>query len=338
MTAYQRDILAVAESELPWEKLSGTKILVTGATGLIGSCIVEVLMARQGDFEVYASGRNKERAEKLFGRFWNKKNFHYFRYDVLESLEGEICFDFIIHAASNASPNFFSEKPVDIMMSNIVGLNNLLSYGLKHNMRRLLYVSTGEVYGQGDGRVFTEDYSGYVDPTSARSCYPSAKRASETLCASYIAQYGADVVIARPCHVYGPNFTESDNRVYAQFLRNALRGEDIVMKSSGEQYRSWCYVVDCVSALMFILLKGKTGEAYNVADEESNITIRDLARLTCEVSGTKLVIEIAEEAERKGYNPVTKSIFSTNKLQKLGWCTHTHITSGIKKCFEQLKA
>ena len=164
-----------------------------------------------------------------------------------------------------------------------------------------------------------EDYSGYVDCTKPRSCYPSSKRTSETLCASYAYEYGADIVIARPCHIYGPNFTENDNRVYAQFIRNILKGENIVMKSTGEQLRSWCYVVDCVSALLYILLKGESGEAYNIADPNSVITIKQLAEMLATIGKSKVIVDTPSGTEKHGYNPVSKSVFSVDKLQGLGW-------------------
>ena len=215
---------------------------------------------------------------------------------------------------------------------------HLVSYGLRHGMKRFLFVSSGEVYGESDGRIFTEDYSGYVDCMSPRSCYPSSKRAAETLCVSYMSEYGAGVVIARPCHTYGPDFSENDNRVYAQFIRNALRGEDIVMKSTGSQFRSWSYVVDCASAILYILLKGKNGEAYNIADEASNISIRELAEITASMVGRKVVMEVPDETERKGYNPVSKSVYSVEKLKTLGWQPVTSIKDGIRKTINHLQS
>ena len=320
ISKYKEDILNIFHQNLPWERMSGCKILVTGATGLIGSCMVEALMINpQRDYHVYASGRNEERAKKRFKDFLNEEGFCFIRYDVLSPLESNLTFDYIIHAASNASPNFFAQRPVEVIKSNIDGVTNLMEYGLKHGMKRFLYVSSGEIYGEGDGRVFAEDYSGYVDCTKPRSCYPSSKRAAETLCVSYASEYGADVVIARPCHTYGPYFTEQDNRVYAQFIRNVLRGEDIVMKSTGEQFRSWCYVVDCVSALFHILLKGENCQAYNIADQESNISIRELAETIAKIGKKKVLIDLSNADEKKGYNVVTKSVFSTEKLQRLGW-------------------
>lgn len=338
MSSYIDDIKNVATLNLPWEKLNGCNILITGATGLIGSCLVEVLMSRPGkNYNVYASGRNEERARARFKEFAEDPNYHFFKYDVMKPLEGDINFQYIIHAASNASPNFFATKPVEVIKSNIDGAANLIEYGLAHGMKRFLYVSSGEVYGEGDGRVFTEDYSGYVDCAKPRSCYPSSKRATETLCVSYAAEYGADVVIARPCHTYGPHYTEQDNRVYAQFICNVLRGEDIVMKSMGDQFRSWCYVVDCVSGLLHILLKGESGEVYNIADAESNISIRELAETIAAIGGRKVVIDLPNADEKRGFNPVTKSVFSTEKLEVLGWQPKNYITEGIEKTINELK-
>jgi nucleoside-diphosphate-sugar epimerase len=285
---------------------------------------------------VYASGRNEERARKRFAEFAEVKAFHFIQHDVMLPLQSDVDFDYIIHAASNASPNFFAQKPVEVIKSNIDGVANLMEYGLTHGMKRFLYVSSGEVYGEGDGRIFTEDYSGYVNPTSPRSCYPSSKRAAETLCVSYAAEYSADVVIARPCHTYGPHFTEQDNRVYAQFIRNVLRGKDIVMKSTGEQFRSWCYVVDCASALLYILLKGESGKAYNIADEKSNISIRELAETIAEIGEKKVVIDVPDADEKRGYNPVMKSVYSTERLEAMGWSARFEIREGLKHTISEM--
>lgn len=322
MNSYKEDIQKILQEKLPWEILSGCNVLVTGATGLIGGCLVDMLMMNPiKEYVVFASGRNMERGKIRFKDYIQDSDFHLIKYDVLEPLVSDVTFDYIIHAASNGSPNFFTQKPVEVMKSNIQGVCNLIEYGLTHGMKRMLYVSSGEVYGEGDGRVFTEDYSGYVNPTLPRSCYPSSKRAAETLCASYAVEYGADVVIARPCHIYGPYFTEQDNRVYAQFIRNVVRNEDIVMKSTGEQFRSWCYVVDCASALLYILLKGERGQAYNIADESSIISIKELAEIVAEIGNKKVIMDVPTDVERKGFNLVTKSVFSTTKIRSLGWKT-----------------
>ena len=338
MSSYKEDISQIYERDLPWQKLSGANILVTGATGLIGGCLIEALMMNpKRDYQVYASGRNEDRARKRFKEYKDDNAFHFVKYDVIQPIDSDVEFDFIIHAASNANPKFYATQPVEVIKANIGGVAHLIDYGLKHGMKRLLYISSGEVYGEGDGRVFTEDYSGYVNCATPRACYPSSKRAAETLCVAYAAEYGADVVIARPCHVYGPYFTEQDNRVYAQFIRNVLRGEDIVMKSSGEQFRSWCYVVDCVSALLYILLKGDGGEAYNIADEESNISIKELAETIAAIGGRNVVIDVPDDDERKGFNVVSKSIFDTKKISSLGWTVDGSMKDKLISTLEELK-
>lgn len=329
MNPYLQDIRSLFETGLDLSTLNDSRILVTGATGLIGSCLVDVLLNNpHRNYQVYALGRNEERARRRFNNYWETADFHFIRHDISLPLDSDIRFDYIIHAASNASPNFFKEKPVEVIKSNIIGVENLMEHGIRHGMKRMLFVSSGEIYGEGDGREFTEADSGYVNCATPRACYPSSKRAAETLCVAYAAEYGADVVIARPCHTYGPYFTESDNRVYAQFIRNLLDGKDIVLKSRGEQYRSWLYVVDAAHALLTILTKGAKGEAYNVADEQSNITIRALAELLAGAEDRQVVFDIDDA--NGNTTPITRATFSTQKLAQLGWRPLTKIAEGLQ--------
>ena len=335
--SYSDDIREVAKLRLPWEELYNCNVLVAGATGLIGSCLVDVLMARPNrSYHVYAMGRNLMRMEQLFGKYKTEDGFHTIIGDVTKPLSIHQPVHYIIHAASGAAPSVFSNHPVEVMKANVNGVIHLMEYGIQHQLKRFLYISSGEVYGEGDGRVFTEDYSGYVDCNTPRSCYPSSKRAAETLCASYAAEYGIDAVIARPCHIYGPNFTETDNRVYAQFIRNILKGEDIIMKSTGEQFRSWCYVVDCVSALLFVLLKGSSGQAYNIADPISVLTIKQLAEILADIGNCKVIMEVPSEIEKRGYNPVPKSVFSVSKLENLGWHISDDMNEKLRKTVNHL--
>lgn len=321
--------------DLPWEKLSGCNILVTGSTGLVGSSFVDALMNNPSkDYQVYALGRNKQRAWARFHRFKDDSAFHFLCGDVTLPLACDVPFHFIIHAASNGSPNFFANSPVEVMKSNLYGVSNLIEYGLAHDMKRFLYVSTGEVYGDNEAAVFDESSYGYVDILDTRSCYPSSKRAAETLAICYAAEYGADVVVARPCHTYGPHFTESDNRVYAQFIRNVLNGDDIVMKSSGTQYRSWCYVDDCVSALLFILLKGKNGQAYNVADKTSVVTIRELAEMIAHIAGRKVVMQVPSDNEKKEFTSIKRAVFDTAKLESLGWSVSGTMVEKLRRTID----
>lgn len=326
------DALNYFYAALPLERLSGCNVLVTGATGLIGASVVDLLMHVPSlDFHVYASGRNEQRARARFGKYFADSHFHFLKYDVEDALQADVDFQYILHAASNASPNFFATDPVGVMLSNVVGTKNLLDYGRSHGMRRFLYVSSGEVYGEGDAEKWTERDSGYVDSMAMRSCYPTSKRAAETLCVAYARQYGVEAVVARPCHTFGPHFTESDNRAYAQFVRKARRHEDIVMKSAGEQFRSWLYVEDCASAIITILLKGENCEAYNVADENSCVTIRQLAETIAQIGGVKVVFDLPDDIERQGFSVIRKAVFSTEKLRGLGWQPRYTLREGLEK-------
>ncbi len=316
------------------------RILVTGATGLIGSSVVEQLLA-EGRSEVFAAGRNVAHARERFASSWGNSLFHFIKYDVREPLEGDIDFDYIIHCAGGACPGAFASDPVGVMMANIEGVKLLMDYGRTHSMRRFVYISSGEVYGERHDKsaapVWRECESGFVDPMSPRSCYPSAKRAAETLCASYAAQYGIDVVVARPCHTYGPHFSPRDNRAFAQFIAKAARGEDIVLKSCGEQYRSWLYVEDCARAIITIMERGVSGEAYNVADETQCVTIHDFAQTIADEGGVRLTFDLPSDDEKRGFSVITRAVFDTTKLRSLGWTpTHT-LAEGLHATMAALK-
>ena len=339
ISTFESDLFQIFESDLPWNVLSGKSIFITGATGLIGGSLVDALMKNPNrDYHVYASGRDIKRANERFEEYASCDAFHFVEYDVMCPLICDVDFDFIIHAASYASPNAFVQNPVEVMKSNFMGVSNLIEYGLAHHMKRFVYISSGEVYGEGDGRPFDEAYSGYVNCMTPRSCYPSSKRAAETLCVSYAEEYGADVVSARPCHVYGPNFSDKDNRVYAQFIRNILNDSDIIMKSTGGQFRSWCYVVDCVSAILYVLLKGEKEQVYNIADSQSVISIKELAETIAEIGNKSVIMEVPPVSESLGYNVVTKSVFITEKLDALGWFIKGTLKEKLEKTLKYERA
>lgn len=340
---YKEDLRSLLNIDISLEKLMGSKILITGATGMIGSFIVDLLMhyneVTNYDINIFAMSRKKESLAKRFKTHMRKSNFHIIEHDVNFPLTCNYVFDYIIHAASNAYPQAFSTDPVGTIMGNIWGTYNLLEYARQNNTRRLLFVSSGEVYGQGTAEInsFEESYNGYVDSTNPRSCYPNGKRAAETLCASFTKQYEIDTVIARPCHTYGPTATLKDNRVSAQFINNILSDNDIVLKSQGLQLRSYCYVADCASAILTILLEGQTGQAYNIANTNSNITIREMAELIAKISGKKVIFDLPDEIEKSGYNPVTQSVLNANKLEGLGWSAKYNMEKGLVQTIEILE-
>lgn len=326
---------------IPWEQLNGKSILIAGATGIIGACLVDLLLYRNEVFhsniKIIALSRNKENFQKRFSYAQGKENLIYYAADISSELNIQEKPDYIIHVASDGDPISFSTRPVEVMRANFIGMDNILKFAKSKGCIRTLYISSGEVYGQSvDDYIFDESFSGYVDHSSARSCYPAAKRAAEVLCQSYIQEYGMDIVIARPCHIYGPYIKNTDSRVVAQFLKSARAGQDIVMKSNGLQRRSMCYSLDCVIALITILLKGDNAEAYNIADKE-NVSIRELAELVTRKGNVSLRIELPDEIESRGYNTVKKSILDYKKIYGLGWRPLRNMDSGIEKTIAIMK-
>ncbi|WP_415944286.1 NAD-dependent epimerase/dehydratase family protein [Megasphaera elsdenii] len=318
------------------KKLFHHSVLITGATGMIGSSIVEILFylnRYQGsDIQVFLAGRNKERMEKRFYKWKNGKDYIFIPFEATKCVVEDVHADFIIHGASPADPISYSKKPVETMLANIFGLKSMLELFRKNHSKRVLYISSSEVYGKNNTKdSYAELDYGYVDLLNPRSCYPSAKRAAETLCAAYQKEYGVDFVIARPGHIYGPSITETDSRVSAQFTRKAAAGENIIMKSDGSQLRSYCYTLDCASAILAILLNGKNGEAYNISNKDSIITIRELAEIFAQQAEVHIQFANASDAEKKSYNLMNNSSLTSNKLESLGWTGKFGIQDGVRK-------
>jgi nucleoside-diphosphate-sugar epimerase len=338
---YQQDLAAVASLNfIPWQQLENKSVLLTGATGLIGSFLVDALMYRNEHYgshtAVYALSRNAAAAAQRFISYKNSSLFYYIQQDVTEKFGLESKIDFLIHNAGNAYPASFVADPVGTMKSNLWGIASLMDYAVKVKSERVLYVSSGEVYGEGNGADFDESYSGYVNGLHFRSCYPQGKRAAETLCIAYSEQYAADVVIARPCHIYGATFTETDNRAFAQFARSLLAKKEVVLKSVGEQLRSYCYVADCAAAMLTILLRGQAGQAYNIANKRSNTTIADLAKTMAAAGGGQVVFDLPTEVEKKGYSAVSRAVLNAEKLEILGWKAMYSLQDGVLQAMKIL--
>lgn len=313
-------------SDMDLSLLSGKTILITGSTGMVGSCMTDLLMLWNQHSvrpcQVIASSRSESSAFSRFSCWWENPCFSFVAHDVSKAIVGfPDRVDYIVHAASNADPAKMAQFPVDTLLSNVCGTDNLIQYGRTHGMKRFLYVSSGEMYGQPNEAFddFTETYCGPIDHSNPRACYPVGKRASEVLCQSYIAQYGIEAVIVRPCHLFGPTMTRSDSRAVSEFLRSAAAGEDIVLKSAGTVERSHCYVLDAVKGLLCVLLNGQNGEAYNIADRKYQMQIRQFARYAAESGGAALKFEKPSDLEASGYSKVGRAVLSAAKLRALGW-------------------
>lgn len=340
--SYKRELNESIPRVVDFDSLRDSSVLITGATGLIGSYLVDLLLAynekNSANIKIYAMGRVLQRL---------KERFEGDDTDLLTLVENDVCseismdfrVDYIIHAASNAFPSAFNLDPVGTITSNIIGTLNLLEYGKNHGIKRFLYISSGEVYGQGDLAIdaYEETYAGYIDPVMPRSCYPNAKRTAETLCTSYSKQYGVETVIVRPSHTYGPNTTPVDNRASTQFVSNAFKGQNIVMKSAGTQMRSYTYISDCATAILTVLTRGKNQNAYNIANKDSKATIAQFAQEVAFQTGQKVIFERPDELSEAERSPIAKQVLNSAKLASLGWKGSYTLTKGIQSTITILK-
>lgn len=337
---YQEQLQAYAQDIKIDGGLSGS-ILVTGASGMIGSAFVDLLLALNDAGKsrvcVTAVGRSEKHGRQRFARCWARDDFTFLAHDVTMPFSQEASFDFIVHAASNAYPQAFAVDPVGTMTANFLGIYNLLELARNVRTKRVLYVSSAEVYGELDKPKKAETDYGFVDPLKARSCYPNSKRAAETLCVAYSKQYDVDTVIVRPGHVYGPTMTAKDNRAVSEFLRCAVTREPIVMRGTGNVIRSYTYVLDVATAILTVLLRGKRATAYNVADDRVDISIRQIVEYLANVGHVAWKQEIPMDTQKLGYTTITRQVLDASRLHALGWVCRTDIRTGLRETLEMLQ-
>lgn len=339
---YQSDITRVSSMDIPWRELEGKRILITGATGMIASVIIDILMKRNKEYgqniHIHAISRNSQKAKARFGAYWDNPNFTWISCDINQPLPELGSMDFILHAAGNTHPRVYAKEPIETITVNVLGTYNLLKYASNHNCKRFFFFSSVEIYGENRNDIdkFDESYSGYIDCNTLRAGYPEGKRLGEALCNAFASQKGQDFVIGRFSRVYGPTMSAEDSKAVAQFIKKAAAREDIVLKSEGRQLYSYTYVTDAASAALYLLLKGGSKSAVNIADPASDITLRDLAELLAGEAGTRVVFELPDETERAGYSTATKAVLDSTKLEGLGWKAHTPIRQGLSKTIKIL--
>ncbi len=340
---YLNDIKNASEINVDWDKLKGMTVMITGASGLINSSLIDILMYRNQHFNnnihIIAVGRNIQKLTSRFSVYSNNDELKFLQADINQPIDYSAEVDYIINGASNTHPVAYATQPIETILTNVIGTNNMLSLAVNCKVKRFVQMSTVEVYGENRGDIdgFTEDYCGYIDCNKVRAGYPESKRTSEALCQAYIAKHDLDVVIARPCRIYGPTMGLDDSKASAQFIKNALEGKDIVLKSEGKQEFSYCYMIDVATALIYIMLNGAKGEAYNISDKESDIRLRDFASLVARQNGRKVVFDVPTSVEKRGSSTVSKSLLDSLKLEVLGWKAHTHMEDGVRKTIEILK-
>ena len=337
-----RDLSEIASSSIDFSRLKNSTVLITGAGGFIGFYLTAALLLRNDehgdDIRVQALVRNRERAEKKFGKLLERDDLTLCVQDVTQPIEAAPA-DFIIHAASQASNIQFETDPVGTISANLSGTANVLDFARKSKTKSTLIVSSLKVYGviYGAQDSIRETDSGYIDFTDYKNCYAMGKRASETLAASYHNEYGLHVTIARPAYIYGASSLD-DDRVWAQFIANVVRGEDILLKSNGAAKRSFCYVSDTAAALLFILLNGEAVTPYNIAYERSDTTIRGFAKKDCEVFPEKgMKLSFANPADEKEPEVVltplrvVPEVLNSDRLRALGWRPKVDLAEGIRR-------
>ena len=315
------------------DQLKGSSFLITGGTGLIGSALIRLLSALDKEVNIFAPVRNAEKALSMF-KDDELNNVSFFECDLSTY---DYCkldnVDYIIHCAAPTSSKFFVEKPVETAEIIIDVTKALLSYAAKHQVKGFVYLSSLEVYGTltDDMKEVSEDVQGYINPMSVRSSYPIAKRTAENLCCLYAKQYEVPAKVARLTQTTGAGISKDDNRVIVQFARHCAKGQDIVLHTNGESARPYCYITDAITAILYILLKGKVGEAYNVANEDTYISAKGMADYLRDNFNPAINVRV-ELDDNMGYAPITKLKLSSEKLRRLGWSP----SMGLREIFYNL--
>ena len=324
---YRNDIKRALE-KYDFSAFDGKSILVTGAAGLICSSLIDVLLVLQETtgikIKIWGAGRDLNKIEKRFD-----DKIMPIIYDAILPLKIAEDVDFIIHGAGSASPELYTNKPVETMLSNINGVNNLLNYCIGKKTR-MVYISSSEVYGQKDREdPFIETNYGYIDLDNIRNSYSESKRASEMLCKSYAIEYGVDVSVVRPGHVYGPTASKKDKRISSDFAYKAARGEKLEMLSAGLQNRSYCYCIDASMAILACLIKGVSGEAYNIGTKDVT-SMREMARILAKAGDVELKIKEPNKEEKSAFNPMNNSSLDMRKISEIGYVESFTAREGLK--------
>lgn len=330
----QEDLEFIANaSTIPWEELNGKSILVTGATGLVGSQLVKALACRNRIFnsniKILASIRNLEKAKRVYADFFDKDGL--LLRPEIEFVVGDIAnvkieenVDYIVHTASVTASKEMVSNPVETIRTTMEGTSHILELAREKQSKGVVYLSSMEAFGvvPASDKRSTEKELGLIDLENPRSCYPEGKRMAECLCTAYASEYKVPVKVARLSQTFGAGITYNENRVFAQFAKAAIEGHDIVLHTKGLSFGNYCYTRDTITALLILLVKGNYGEAYTVANEDSNIRIKDMAKMVAEkIADGKInvVFDIPESTLTYGYAPDTELHLSSAKMQALGW-------------------
>jgi len=336
------DLDTILSAPLPWERFAGKTVLIAGAGGFLPAWMVWTLArlnARktQAPCRIIGLVRNAERARGRLGHLLSDPNVHLIEADIgtvaVEDLLRLAPIHFMIHAASAAAPAQYLQDPTGALLANIVGIHTLLELSRRGDPDAILYLSSGEVYGETGSGVITEDDYGYLDPTKVRSCYGEAKRAAEAMCVAHHAQFGTPCKIVRPLHTYGPGIDLGDGRVFSDFIASIIARRDILLKSDGAARRPFCYVSDATIGFFTVLLKGEDAIPYMVGNPNTLISVRDLAWLLTREAFPKLGISVqfAKDGEQIAASPISGSMPDISRVSELGWRPSTSLIEGFRR-------
>lgn len=335
------DLEQIIKANLPWEHLQGKTVLVTGANGFLPAYMVKTMLLlndkHNAAINVLALVRNKAKAEDRFANYLSRKDFSVIVADITRPLTIDGKVDIIIHAASQASPKYYATDPVGTLSANTIGTYHLLNLAVEKRAQRFLYFSSSEVYGAlTNSDNITEDTYGAIDPTNVRSCYAESKRMGETLCVSFGAQYKIPCVMVRPFHTYGPGLALDDGRVFADFVANIVKGQDIVMNSDGSAVRSFCYLADATVGFFTALLKGEASQAYNVGNPQGALSIKQLAEILVKLYPEKNTKAVFNTGSNSNYmaSSFNKLCPSVKKMNDLGWNPSTTVAEGFRRTID----
>lgn len=335
----REDLSRIAAVFPHWEELRDKAVLITGATGLVGSMLVRALCAAPVPMTVLAHVRNVQKAKAMFGEL----PVTFVVGDVTDPIEYPGSVDHILHTASVTASKAFVTQPVETLMTAIGGTKNVLEFARKKKISSMVYVSSMEAFGITDpvlDRV-TEKDLGYIDILSVRSSYSEGKRICECLCAAYASEYGVPVKIARLAQTFGAGVSREDGRVFAQFTKACLAGTDIVLHTAGKSMGNYCYTADAVRGLLTILVKGENASAYTVVNESTSMPIREVARLVSDTltgGQTKIIFDIPESALTYGYAPDVTMRLSGEKLRSLGWEPEVDLSEMFRRLADSFRA
>lgn len=317
-------IAVIADLPYNWDKLKGKRLLVSGGTGFIGSFLIDVIRYRN---TYYHDGIRVVSLSRGGGA--SDDTVQYLKSDITQPIAYDDDVDFVLHLASNTHPKQYAEDPVGTIITNIMGCDHLLKIAAEKKARFLL-ASSVEIYGQGIDAPVNEQYSGYIDCNQARAGYNEAKRTCEALCQSYRSQYGVDAVIVRLARIFGAD-KKQDTKAMSQFMQCALQGEDIVLKSQGNQRFSYCYVADAVSGILKVLMDGNDGEAYNISGLDEGMTLRNYAEYIASLANKNVIMQIEEN---QSASKASYALMDIEKITGLGWVPLYSVKDGLKLTFQ----